>query len=251
MQYVSIEVVDSVLTVILAERDKEEGFILNVMRVVPGGEKDGFDPELETYEVGTRDMLVSGGVHSWSLDGYDLTFNLTSEAAAQLRIDEVIALELDVADAQLEELRPALELAFSPVGFSAPERDGRNGRARGPFEKRGISLYPDLDASGGVLPAIQAAVAAGGYDVGRIIGRSGDPFMAAIDTGNGNVAVGVLLNRRAFTVKILNDGIGVAGGSAPGIPDVLAVAAALRAGISGDELPKRFPFMHVWMPRNR
>ena len=80
IQYVKVEEVDTVLTITFAERAVEEGFLLHMMRVVPGGENDGFDPELENYELATRDYLCEGGVHDWSLNGANLTLNLTAEA---------------------------------------------------------------------------------------------------------------------------------------------------------------------------
>lgn len=116
IQYVNVEEVDSVLTVTLAERHKEEGFLFHVMRVVPG-ENDGFDPELEDYELATRDHLCEGGVIGWSLEGRRLMLNLTSESAAALDISPAQSFELDVSGDELAQIGDALRLVLSPVGF--------------------------------------------------------------------------------------------------------------------------------------
>lgn len=116
IRYARVVEVDSVITVSLAERPVEEGFLLHVMRVAPG-ESDGFDPELESYELATRDRLCEGGVADWSLEGRRLILHLTSESAEELDIDSVQSFELDVSDDELAQLGEALRLVFSPVGF--------------------------------------------------------------------------------------------------------------------------------------
>lgn len=116
IQYANVEEVDSVLTVTLAERNKEKGFLFHMMRVVPG-ENDGFDPELENYELATRSRLCEGGVVHWSLDGHRMMLNLTSESAAALGIGPTQSFELDVSDDELARIGDALRVVFSPVGF--------------------------------------------------------------------------------------------------------------------------------------
>lgn len=111
-----VEEIDTVLTVTLAECAMEEGFLLHVMRVVPG-ENDGFDPELETYELATRDRLCEGGVREWSLAGSSLVLRLTAEAAAELGIEPFQSFDLQVSDSEVARVHDALRLAFSPVGF--------------------------------------------------------------------------------------------------------------------------------------
>jgi hypothetical protein len=132
MQYVEIEKDEGVLTVSLAERANGEGFNLAVMRVVPGGERHGFDPEMENYEVGAGDRFFRGGVQSWSLDGHRLALTLTSEAAEF-------------------------------VGIGSEHALGHRGA--GPFGQWGARYYADLVASGGLRAAIQATAIAGDYDV--------------------------------------------------------------------------------------
>lgn len=117
IRYVNVEEIDTVLTVTFAERPAEGGFLLNIMRVVPGAGNDGFDPEMEDYELATRDHLCEGGVQDWSLNDGELVLNLTSEAAFQLQVGQEHRFQLDISDGDLVRLQEALQIALSPVGF--------------------------------------------------------------------------------------------------------------------------------------
>jgi len=117
VRYVNIEEVDDVLTLTIAEHVKEEGFLLHIMRVSPDASVDGFDPELEDYELATRDRLCDGGVHDWSFEGSTLTLNLTDEAADHLGIERVQVFELDIPGDDLDRIREVLRIALSPIGF--------------------------------------------------------------------------------------------------------------------------------------
>jgi hypothetical protein len=124
MQYVKLEEIDDVLTLTFAQGPGESGFILNVMRPVPGSDSGAFEPELETYTLvtGDQDCICEGGIHEWSMDGRNLTLSLTDEAAQALGIDRTQSFELAAADDEIGPIRDALELALSPVGFPGLSR---------------------------------------------------------------------------------------------------------------------------------
>lgn len=80
------EVVDEVLTLALCEREFEQGFLLYVMRPIPG-RYEYFDCDDESYELSGRDQnVVTGGADSWSLEGGGLKIVLESAAASALRL---------------------------------------------------------------------------------------------------------------------------------------------------------------------
>src|SRR5262249_38692129 len=106
-------------TLTFARGPGEAGFILNVMRPVPGSDSGAFEPELETYTLVTGDeaCICEGGIREWSLEGHNLALSLTGEAAQALGIDQAQSFELAVPDDEIGPIRDALELALSPVGF--------------------------------------------------------------------------------------------------------------------------------------
>jgi hypothetical protein len=118
-----VEIVDEVLTIALSEREFEQGFLLYIMRPVPG-RYEYFDCDEELYELSDRDQhLVAGGVNSWSLEGGLLRAVLTDEAAAALGLPRRLDLRVERATPSSETFLRALRVALSPLGFRGAEQD--------------------------------------------------------------------------------------------------------------------------------
>jgi hypothetical protein len=109
-----VEEVDSVLTVTLAEGPGEQGFLLRVMRALPGDD-EVFDAELETYELAnaTHDV-VEGGVDEWAIDAEVLSVALSAQAASSLQVPRQLVLKIH--GNAVQPVGEALLKALAPIG---------------------------------------------------------------------------------------------------------------------------------------
>ncbi|MBR7833449.1 hypothetical protein KDL01_09240 [Actinospica durhamensis] len=125
----------------------------------------------------------------------------------------------------------------------------RDGRSVAPFGKVDTSHYPDLVEGGGLVEVLRSVAAASGFAVGEIGVQYPAEFAgytsAAIRSDRGQIDVGISAASRLFDVTAMRGHDILALGETSELPEVLAVAAAWKAGAPYEEFADRFPFMEI------
>lgn len=106
------------------------------------------------------------------------------------------------------------------------------------------ALYPDVAEHGGLAQALAAVAAGEGGRLGEII--AGGPqrlVTATVVCERGKVTITSMVDRRAFSIRIVVDGRDWATGGVDSLAEVVGVAAAWCGGATLRQLCAAFPFM--------
>ena len=105
-------------------------------------------------------------------------------------------------------------------------------------------LYPDVSASGGLVPALEDAACDSSADIGSVGANEDRPFWSAtVRTDRGVIRVDAAVAERAFSIVIADRRTEWSTGVATELLEVVQVIDAWRSGARLQELHDRFPFM--------
>jgi len=108
-------------------------------------------------------------------------------------------------------------------------------------------LYPDIAEYGGLADAMQAVAAAEGIGLGELVTASRVRRVAVSALSeHGVVHVGLMVDRRVFSIYIYVDERQVAVGGTDSLQEVVGVAGAWAADVGLRRLGDEFPFLETY-----